>query len=51
MCAVARGRMRRRKKLPPAAAAAEAAAELGLAEDDEDIAFAEAQLLALAEAR
>lgn len=51
MCAVARDQMRKRKKLTPAAAAAEAASELGLAEDDEDIAFAEAQLLALAEVR
>lgn len=40
---------RTRKKLSPAAAAQAAATELGLAEDDEDIAFAEAQLLALAE--
>ena len=40
---------RKRKKLSPAAASQEAATELGLAEDDEDIAFAEAQLLGLAE--
>ena len=51
MCAVAHDVARKRKKLSPAAAAQEAATELGLAEDDEDIAFAEAQLLALAEAR
>ena len=49
MCAVARNVARKRKKLSPAAAAQEAATELGLAEDDEDIAFAEAQLQALAE--
>ena len=49
MCAVARDVARKRKKLSPAAAAQEAATELGLAEDDEDIVFAEAQLLALAE--
>ena len=51
MCAVARDVARNRKKLSPAAAAQEAATELGLAEDDEDVAFAEAQLLALAEVR
>ena len=49
MCAVAADIARKRRKLLPAAAAAEAATELGLAEDDEDIAFAEAQLQALAE--
>ena len=49
MCAVAQAVARKRKKLSPAAAAQEAAVELGLAEDDEDIAFAEAQLQALAE--
>ena len=51
MCAVAADIARKRRKLSPAAAAAEAATELGLAEDDEDIAFAEAQLQALAEVR
>ena len=51
MCAVAHDVARKRKKLTPAAAAQEAATELGLAEDDEDIVFAEAQLLALAEVR
>ncbi len=51
MCAVAHDVARKRKKLSPAAAAQEAATELGLAEDDEDIVFAEAQLVALAEVR
>ena len=51
MCVVAADIARKRRKLSPADAAAEAATELGLAEDDEDIAFAEAQLQALAEVR
>jgi len=49
LCSVAHDIARKRKKLLPAAASQEAATELGLAEDDEDIAFAEAQLLGLAE--
>ena len=53
LCAAAAGAWRARRKVTPAKAAAQAAADLGVdeAEDALDLAFAEAQISALAEAR